>query len=202
MSIVSTIKKIIHNIISYFQKKGAANHFTEDELSVHSEKVTALHEAAHAVTTHISKFHSLIDDVSIFSATTGETFISLSKTKLISQGKSLLHTMKDDEVVEDRAIIMYAGLEAEKIYCEKYKGVPLDINYSANDYGIVDEVVSHCSNPSIDKKQLIFKSRDAVIMQFDKIRELADCLIKSPTKSIDLLLLTDALNASFKSNIK
>jgi hypothetical protein len=194
------INNIINKIISFFkQGKRTDIGLTEAELAEHNERLTALHEAAHVVTTYLSEYHFLTGEVSLQSAITGETFVALSTTKLQSKQKFSSDAMRDPEVVKDVAVIFYAGFEAEKIYCDRYKSVPLNDYYSQNDFNAVDELIRNSHDPTINKTLLKEKSKGIIIEHWLLIWETSQQLIQSDNKSIYSYDLTGALNAYFQS---
>lgn len=164
-------------------------------------KLTALHEAAHVVLSYLSSYHFLAGDITLTSDSTGETFVSLSKRKLLLEGKEITAvTASDPEVVEDAAIIFYAGLEAERIYCEKNR-ITLDESHSANDYNYVEELIGK-SDPVFegDRNSLIAFSREAVLANWEPITLIAEFLQKSHNNSISAVTAIEILDQGFGNN--
>ncbi|OQP53498.1 hypothetical protein [Niastella populi] len=121
--------------------KGKLNRHNEKANPSDLRLITALHEAAHVVCAYLSKFHYLIGNVCLTSDLTGETFVTLSKSKLIVEGKAEMPGIENDcDVAIDAAIIFYAGFEAEKVYSHK-SGISPDKSHSMNDYNYVDQLI-------------------------------------------------------------
>jgi len=159
------------------------------------KRLTALHEAAHVVTTYFSGYHSLVGKICINYDTTGETFVSLSKKKINAMGKGQDTTiMKDPEVVIDAAIIFYSGFEAEKIYCKKINVKP-NISFSMNDYNNVDELINN-ADPSvaITKEKLIEFSNKIVNRQWNTIETVAEQLLQSKNNCLEAFEVLDILD--------
>lgn len=91
------------------------------------KKEAAFHEAGHAVAAHLSKFHAVVGGINLEYYGAGEIFVSLSKTKLTVNGKATdASSERDKEVATDLAVVLSAGLVAERIAETK------DSNLSAN----------------------------------------------------------------------
>ncbi|MRJ44585.1 hypothetical protein KF946_10245 [Idiomarina loihiensis] len=83
------------------------------------KKEAAFHEAAHAVTAYYSKFHSIVLGIDLGDYGAGETFVSLSKSKCIENGKPpTAETAKDKEVSKELAVILCSGYVGELIAAE------------------------------------------------------------------------------------
>lgn len=165
------------------------------------KELTSLHEAAHVVLAYLSSYHFLTGDIRLTSDSTGETFVTLSKRKLLEQGKEIsAHTASDPEIIEDAAIIFYAGLEAERIYCEQ-NNITLDESHSANDYNYVQQLIEN-SNPRFegDRNSLIAFSREAVLANWEPINQLADFLQLSTNNSLSAFTAVEILDLGFGNN--
>lgn len=76
----------------------------------------AFHEAGHAVAARHSRFHALAGPISLYQYGEGEIFIGLNPQKCVNQGKvPSLDLVRDPEVAKDLAVVLVAGLAAEKI---------------------------------------------------------------------------------------
>jgi len=181
-TIINGIKKIIH-------KKTVSETFN-------LEKLTALHEAAHVVCAFLSDYHSLVGQINLNSDSTGETFVSLSKSKILEKDKLPSdNSSTDPEIIFDAAIIFYAGFEAEKIYCNKTKTIA-DKSHSINDYNLVDTLLNQGNNSiEIDKEAARNTSQLIVKNYWEPIEEIANLLIKS--KSLESFEAIDYLKIGF-----
>jgi len=156
--------------------------------------ITALHEAAHAVCTHHSSFHSLVQDITISSDTTGETFVGLSRQKASNKGKlASPKIVIDPDVVVDAAIIFFAGYEAEKVYCER-NNIRTDFSHSINDYNQVDLLIRRAT-PTVttSKEELISWSNQVVTQNWQTIELVANRLSTSSTGSLDAVSAIDLI---------
>lgn len=80
------------------------------------KREAAYHEAGHAVAAYRSKFHNVIGTINLADYGAGEIFIFLSKSKLATYGKSNDQKLQyDKEVAVDLAVVLCAGLVAERI---------------------------------------------------------------------------------------
>lgn len=101
-------------------------------------KVSAYHEAAHALIAHRSQFHKLIGRIDLRLYGSGETFISLSKSKLEAVGKSATtNSQKDKDVVKDLAVILVAGFVAEQIAAESDNAINPNIDCAVPDHELL-----------------------------------------------------------------
>jgi hypothetical protein len=164
-------------------------------------ELTSLHEAAHVVLSYLSSYHFLTGDIRLTSDSTGETFVTLSRRKLLLEGKEIsVDTASDPEVIEDAAIIFYAGLEAERIYCEQ-NNISLDESHSANDYNYVDQLIDN-SNPPFEtnRNSLIAFSHQAVLANWEPITQIAEFLQHSHNNSVDAITAIEILDEGFGNN--
>jgi hypothetical protein len=76
----------------------------------------AFHEAGHAVAAYRSRFHDVIGPINLADYGQGEIYVSLSKKKLATSGKSIDESAQSDkEVAIDLAVILCSGLAAERL---------------------------------------------------------------------------------------
>jgi hypothetical protein len=73
----------------------------------------AYHEAGHAIIASRSRFHRVVGAINLGRYGAGEIYISLSKGKCAAAGKA--PDQRDPEVATDLAIVLSAGLVAERI---------------------------------------------------------------------------------------
>jgi hypothetical protein len=190
------------------------------------KEITARHEAAHAVLTHISKFHSLVgakssygdmqvshpilneDGDEIFPAIRlasehiGDTRVLLSKKKLARVGKPTdSGVLTDPDYVEDASIIYLAGFAAELHYCKLNSQVSEhyipERSYSDNDYNAVKELISRAGLP---KGKISFyekQASEAVTRNWRHIQEFAGLLLNSNGNTLDAVDAMDYLDSVF-----
>jgi hypothetical protein len=80
------------------------------------KREAAFHEAGHAVVAHRSRFHNIVGPINLASYGAGAIDISLSKMKLAANGKPTgPASARDKEVASDLAVVLSAGLAAERI---------------------------------------------------------------------------------------
>jgi hypothetical protein len=166
------------------------------------KEITAHHEAAHAVLTHISKFHSLIGVIRLASEDIGDTFVSLSKRKLARAGKPTdLEVLTDPDYVEDASTIYLAGFAAELHYCKLNAQLPenyiLNRTYSDNDYNAVKELISKAGLPK-DKMSFYETQASAVVVgNWRHIQEFAGLILNSNGNTVDAVDAMDYLDSVF-----
>jgi archaellum component FlaF (FlaF/FlaG flagellin family) len=187
-------KKIMLQTIMNRIKKIIAKKTVSETFNL--EKLTALHEAAHVVCAYLSDYHSLVSQINLNSDSTGETFVSLSRFKILEKGKLPSdNSITDPEIILDAAIIFYAGFEAEKIYCNKTNS-KADISHSINDYNLVETLLLKGNTSiNIDKEEAKNTSQLIVKNYLDAIEEIANLLLES--KSIESYTAIDYLKISF-----
>lgn len=164
-------------------------------------ELTSLHEAAHAVLSYLSSYHFLTADIKLTSNSTGVTYVTLSRKKILAEGKEYTaNIVFDPDVIEDAAIIFYAGLEAEKIYCEEIS-IEVDESHSLNDYNYVDELIENSSKDfEVDKDSLIAFSRIAVLANWEPIKIISNLLMQSENNTIDAVTVIEMLDQGFGIN--
>lgn len=80
------------------------------------KREAAFHEAGHAVAAHRSRFHNVVGQINLATYGAGEIYVSLSKQKLIAEGKPATPSAQlDKEVAKDLAVVLVAGLVAERL---------------------------------------------------------------------------------------
>lgn len=88
------------------------------------KREAAFHEAGHAVAAHHSKFHNIVGPINLEDYGSGEIYISLSKSKLAGHGKAAdASSARDKEVVADLAVVLAAGLVAERLAEKREPGI-------------------------------------------------------------------------------
>jgi len=165
------------------------------------KELTAIHEAAHSVLAYLSSYHFLTGEIKLTSDSTGVTFVTLSKKKLLATGKEVTPSIASElEVIEDAATIFYAGLEAERIFCIK-NSLTLDESHSKNDYNYIENLFKNSNHSLEERKDLIIEfCRTSVLQNWEAIKEIADILIKSENNSIDSVYAIEFLDQGFGRN--
>jgi hypothetical protein len=161
-----------------------------------SHRITAYHEAAHAVVAYLSQYHGLIGGLSLTSPETGDALIRLSRKKLLAAGKQVDNTALDDpEVRIDAAVIRLAGYAAEEHYASMHPDQDVEPNksFSANDYaearGLIGDAGVRRLEPQV---------RALVSSEWAAIQALAAKLeAEGVLEAIDAL---DLLNAGYGRN--
>jgi len=182
--------------------------------------ITAHHEAAHAVLTHISKFHSLIGAMQVShpilneggdeifpairlaSEHIGDTRVLLSKKKLARAGKPTgLEVLTDPDYVEDASVIYLAGFAAELYYCKLNAQLPknyiLNRTYSDNDYNAVKELISKAGLPKDKMSFYETQASAAVARNWRHIQEFAGIILNSNGNTVDAVDAMDYLDTVF-----
>jgi AAA+ ATPase superfamily predicted ATPase len=127
--------------------------------------------------------------------------VTLSRKKLLAEGKEPSPEIAYDlEVIEDAAIIFYAGLEAERKYCRE-NSIEVDESHSINDYNYVDNLIEKSNQEfKLEKNTLISISREAVIKYWEPINEIARLLRESENNTIDAVSVIETLDNGFGRN--
>lgn len=159
-------------------------------------KLTAIHEGAHVVTAYLSKYHFITGQISLFSDTEGETFVTLSRKKIRNSNKQISEELfKDIEIVKDAAIVFYSGFESEKIYNDE-NGIEVEKEYSMNDYNNVNELIKNCLAPqTIKTEELILESKMVVTENWLAITKISAALLEAQRNSLnaeDAIQILDA----------
>ena len=165
------------------------------------EKLTAIHEAAHVVTAYLSKYHFLLGQITLSSDTNGETFVSLSSKKINKEAKEATQSiLQDPEIIEDVAVIYFAGLEAEKIYCEKNSST-VDSSFSMNDHNFVDNLIANANTPlTKTKDNLITITQELVRNNWATIDTISEAILKATNKSLDAVDAIEILDRAYNKN--
>ncbi len=156
------------------------------------KKEAAYHEASHAVVANLSIFHSLVDQIDLKNYGSGETFISLSKRKLIAKGKSAdSSNQHDKEVIIDMVVILCAGIVGEEIASEKHEAIIPDSTCSEPDKEFALELLQEAG---LDDNLNIYNksARKILVDEWDNVESLANALFQENSMlAIDVL---DMLN--------
>ena len=97
----------------------------------------AFHQAGHAVATHLSRFHVLVQPVSVDPYGTGEWTAGLSRRKLEAADKIVDPAARaDPEVATSIATILCAGLSSELIAASKDAALDPDPARSSGDFAL------------------------------------------------------------------
>lgn len=100
----------------------------------------AFHEAGHAVVAHRSSFHNIVGPINLAEYGSGEMYVSLSRAKLQAQGKAPnALAAKDKEVAVDLAVILAAGLVAERLAEVREQGIIANPECAAPDHKMLQQ---------------------------------------------------------------
>ena len=100
----------------------------------------AFHEAGHAVVAYRSRFHNIVGPINLAEYGSGEIYVSLSRVKLQAQGKaSEASAEKDKEVAVDLAVVLSAGLVAERLAEVRGQGTTANPECSAPDHEMLQQ---------------------------------------------------------------
>jgi len=151
------------------------------------KREAAFHEAGHAVVAHFSKFHAIVGRVNLGEYGAGTIHISLSKRKLSESGKNEgLASQKDKDVTADLAIVLSAGLVAERIAEEMEPGLSANPTCAEPDYQLMKQQLEGAGlSRKFDRHEKAAKK----LLQdnWDLVRKLADHLFeKQSVEAVDL----------------
>ena len=165
------------------------------------KNLAAIHEAAHVVVAYLSKYHFLVKFINLTSDTNGETFVSLSNKKLINAGKKLNDSvLKEPELIEDAAIIFYAGFEAETLYCNN-NAVEIDISFSRNDYNNINSLIKNSNSPlKTSKEKLISNTRIIIEDNWFAIEKIAEAILGSNNNILYAIDAIEILDNIYNKN--
>jgi hypothetical protein len=104
------------------------------------ELVAAFHEAGHAIAAHRSKYHAIVGSINLAMYGSGEIYVSLSKSKLRAGGKEVSPASQTDkDVAIDLAIVLSAGLVAERLAAGKVPNIVADPQCAQPDHALLKE---------------------------------------------------------------
>lgn len=102
----------------------------------------AFHEAGHAVAAWYSRFHSVVGPIRLANYGAGEAYISLSKSKTQAVGITPSEALRTDpDVVKDLAVVLVAGLAAEKIAAELNPDLTPNEECAKPDYNLLHQML-------------------------------------------------------------
>ena len=157
---------------------------------------TAYHEAAHTVVAYLSSFHSPIGRMRLLTADTGDTLVSLSKSKLRETGKDAdVSAQQDPEVRMEFALVQLAGFATEVRLHSRgsdsgQKPEP-DRSLSANDYAEAKSAVGIEALPTIE-----YAALETVEMHWAAIDRLARLLLRHG--ELDAIEAIDILDGMYR----
>ena len=142
------------------------------------KREAAFHEAGHAIVAYRSRFHNVIAGINLERHGAGEIFISLSKKKLAAAGKSLeLAALLDPEVAIDLAVILCAGLVAERIAEERDDSLKADSTCAVPDHRLMEQQLEAAGLPKkFDTHEDVAKA--LLISEWALVDALAERLFK------------------------
>ena len=152
------------------------------------KKEAAYHEAAHAVTAYYSKFHYIVHEINLMNYGAGETFVSLSKSKCLKQGKQPTpETAKDKEVSKELAVILCSGYVGEQIASEHDASLTPSSSAAGPDYQIAMQNLkaaglSHKLDFHHDNARRILEAN------WEIVEKLADHLLRQKRESAENII--------------
>ncbi|MFZ6732438.1 hypothetical protein ACO0LG_10985 [Undibacterium sp. Ji42W] len=155
------------------------------------ELAAAYYQAGIAVVAHHSKYHRVIGDITLLNFGSGETFISLSRSKCIENGMPPHEESKNDpDVSKDLAIILSAGTVAEHIGSESDANIKPSKNASGSEYM---KAVEKIKNTEHSQKYDFHHANARLELEkhWDSVERLAQLLFKNTTatsEDIDIIL--------------
>jgi len=112
------------------------------------KREAAFHEAGHAVTAHRSRFHAIVGPINLADYGSGQAYVSLSKRKLLAAGKSVSQAAAvDREVAIDLAVVLAAGLVAERIAAGREAGLTPAPACAAPDHKLAAQILTGAGLP-------------------------------------------------------
>lgn len=118
--------------------------FQTFENSMRIKREAAFHEAGHAVAAHRSSFHNIVGPIDLGAYGSGEIYVSLSKAKLQAKGKTVdASSSRDKEVAIDLAVILAAGLIAERLAEENGLGVTANPECATPDHELLRQQLAY-----------------------------------------------------------
>ena len=107
------------------------------------KREAAFHEAGHAVAAHRSRFHNVVGPIDLAEYGAGVIYVSLSKQKLAASGKPIDPSVqKDREVASDLAVVLCAGLVAERIAEQREDGLKSNPTCAEPDHELLRQQLS------------------------------------------------------------
>jgi hypothetical protein len=133
----------------------------------------AYHEAGHVVAAKRSKFHDVVGGINLEAYGSGQTDISLSKSKLQKAGKiPSSGSQRDKDVAQDFAVVMTAGFVAEEIAAEKNSKIVPNRQCADPDYSVLDgALVGAGLSRKTDRAEI--SARDLLLQDWDKVERIA-----------------------------
>jgi ATP-dependent Zn protease len=100
------------------------------------KREAAFHEAGHAIAAYRSRFHNIGGSINLQDGGAGEVNVALSKSKLQANGKPVdrLAAQLDKEIIIDLAVVLSAGLVAERLAQEHGDGMAANPSSALHDH--------------------------------------------------------------------
>jgi ATP-dependent Zn protease len=109
------------------------------------KKEAAYHEAGHVVVAAKSKYHNVVDGITLSAYGQGEASISLSKAKCLAECKTFVDAKsigKDKDIAREAAIIFMAGYQAELLAAAANPMLTANRSTADPDYELAAEVLA------------------------------------------------------------
>ena len=100
------------------------------------KREAAFHEAGHAIAAYRSRFHNIGGSINLQDGGAGEVNVALSKRKLQANGKPVdrLAAQLDKEIIIELAVVLSAGLVAERLAQEHVVGIKANPSSALHDH--------------------------------------------------------------------
>ncbi|OUJ14855.1 hypothetical protein HK27_13005 [Acetobacter orientalis] len=157
------------------------------------KKEAAFHEAGHAVAAHLSKFHAILGGINLENYGAGEIFVSLSRRKLVANGKAAdASSARDKEVVADLVVVLSAGVVAERIAEMKDSDLSANPQSAEPDHELIKAQLESAGLPEkFDRHEEAAKR--LLEENWDLVNELAEYLFEN--KSVEVVDLLEFIEA-------
>ena len=151
------------------------------------KREAAYHEAGHAVLAHLSKFHGLGGSINLGTYGAGIAPVCLSRSKLVNGGKNPDRTSRrDKEVAKDLAVILCAGLAAERIAAEMDPTLTSDEECAIPDHEFMRQELKAAGLARyFDRHEQI--ARELLIANWNQVSTVAERLFAATKLSLDEL---------------
>lgn len=146
------------------------------------------HEACHATLAERSRFHRLVGAINLAEYGQGETYVSLSKQKLVAAGKPpTAAAAQDPEVARDLALILVAGYVGEQIAATLDNSIVPNLDCAAPDHELARQQLSAAGLPE-DFSSFEIEARCLLEAEWPRVRLVADYLLQNVRAQPDDIL--------------
>lgn len=140
------------------------------------KREAAFHEAGHAIAAYRSSYHNVVGPINLAEYGSGEIYVSLSRKKLQAMGKAPdASSAKDKEVAIDLAVVLAAGLVAERLAEVREQGIIANPGCALPDHELMRQQLAEAG---LSKKFDKHESTAAQLLEAEwaLVRSLADYL--------------------------